>query len=191
MSFPTTNEPPVDAPVPVFVDESGRRRARTRFLARTIVAGAGIYALVVIAGLTGSVSLPGVHLGELARVAPGRARSSPLGPASKVVSLPAALKPGPSTVGAAPSETTSGGSGGAQGTAGPQSGAAGGATAGPTTTQGPTTTSHRATTTTNPSPSTTTSTLPVTTTTKHGPRTSTSHGPPSTTPGQGTGRSNL
>jgi hypothetical protein len=162
----------------VFVDESGRRRARTRVVARTLVGGAGVYVLVVIAGLTSAVSLPGVHLGVLARVAPGREHAGPLGSGSKVLSLPAALKPRPHARAAAPSKTTA-----------PRSGAAPGGSNGSTDPTGTTPgTNDGATTTTRPSSATST-TLAVTTTTKHhGQPTSTSHGPPSTKPGVGKGR---
>src|SRR6476620_10335810 len=89
------SSPPTPPPRSVFLDESGRRRARSRVFARALVGGAGIYVLVVIAGLTSAVSLPGLHLGVLARAAPGREHAGPLGSRSKVLSLPAALKPRP------------------------------------------------------------------------------------------------
>src|SRR5258708_13242177 len=93
MSLPTTSPLPAPPPTSVFVDESGRRRAHARVVARTIVGGAGIYVLIVIAGLTSSVSLPGAHLGLLSHVASGRAHSSRPGAGSKVISLPAPLTP--------------------------------------------------------------------------------------------------
>jgi hypothetical protein len=160
----------------VFVDESGRRRARTRIVARFLVAGAFVYVFVVIAGLTGSVSLPGVHLGELKRAAPGHKRSSALGPGSKVVSLPAALKPRRTEIAAAPIATAPGGAGVAPGAASPTTAGSGATRPTPSTSRGATTT------------------LPplVTTTTKpHGPPTSTTHGPPATKPGLGKGRTKL
>ena len=179
MSVPTS---PQSAPTSVFVDESGRRRARARVVARALVGAAGIYVLVVIAGLTSAVSLPGVHLGVLAQVEPGREHPSRLGRTSKVLSLPAALKGARRGVGAqSPSDTAPGRSTapGANAPRGPNGG---------TETTGGTPKSNDATTTTKPSSATTTS-LPVTTTTKHrGQPTSTSHGPPSTKPGIGKGR---
>jgi hypothetical protein len=194
MSFPTTGPLPPDAPTSVFVDESGRRRARTRIVARFLVAGAFIYVFVVIAGLTGSVSLPGVHLGELKRAAPGDARASALGPGSKVVSLPAALKPRGSKI-AAPAATLSGSPGVAPGATSPTTAGSGASVAGtgptPTTQPGATTTLP---TTTLPGPATT-STPPATTTSRPRGRstttTTTPHGPPSTLPGQGNGRTKL
>jgi hypothetical protein len=166
----------------VFVDESGRRRARTRIVARSLVGAAGIYVLVVIAGLTSAVSLPGVHLGVLAHVAPGREHASRLGERSKVLSLPAALKGAPRAGGApAPSDTPPGRS------TTPQANAPGGSNGGAATT-GSTPSTNDATTTTKPSAATTTSLPVTTTTTSHGPPTSTIHGPPSTKPGIGKGR---
>jgi hypothetical protein len=188
MSLPTTDPLPPDAPTSVFVDESGRRRARTRFVARVLVAGALVYAFVVIAGLTGSVSLPGVHLGELKRAAPGHARASALGPGSKVISLPAALKPRRSNIAAARHAAELAGSGAVSGTTSPSGGAAGPSPGATTTTPG----TSRGATTTLPSPTTTVA--PVTTTTRpHGRPTTTTtpHGPPSTLPGQRKGRAKL
>jgi hypothetical protein len=184
MSVPTTSpqSSPAPAPTSVFVDESGRRRARTRVVARTLVGAAGIYVLVVIAGLTSAVSLPGVHLGVLAQVAPGREHANRLGERSKVLSLPAALKGARRAAGARSPGDASPGRSTAPGAHGP-----GGSNAG-TETTGSTPSSNGATTTTKPSSVTTTS-LPVTTTTRHhGQPTSTSHGPPSTKPGVGKGR---
>jgi hypothetical protein len=187
MSLPTTDSLPPDAPTSVFVDASGRRRARARTVARMLVAAAGIYVLVVLAGLTGSVSLPGVHLGELHRVAGGRAHSSPLGPGSKVLALPKGLGARPSAADGTPSATLTPGTFGATpGATSPVPGRSGSGVVPGTTSQTPGA-GHRPTTTTRPASPTTT--LPVTTTTKrHGPPTTTSHGPPSTTPGQGKGR---
>lgn len=187
MSLPTTGPLPPDAPTPVFVDESGRRRARTRVVARILVAGALVYVLVVIAGLTGSVSLPGVHLGELKRAAPGPARSSALGAGSKVISLPAALKPRRSKIAAAPIATAPGGAGVAPGVTSPPNGSGSGPGATGTTPK----TSPGATTT--PSNPTTTTPLVTTTTKPHGRPTATTtpHGPPSTKPGLGKGRAKL
>jgi hypothetical protein len=178
MSLPTTGPLPSEAPISVFVDESGRRRARTRVVARIIVAAAGIYVLVVIAGLTGSVSLPGVHLGVLGHAATGRAQASRLGPGSKAVPLPAALRP----KGSRPKSTRAlkpphSAPGATSPASGPSIGPAPAApSAGiPAPTAGP-----KAPTTTIP---------PITTTTRaHGPPTSTAHGPPSTKPGVGKGR---
>jgi hypothetical protein len=178
MSVPT-NPPPAPARTSVFVDESGRRRARTRVFARALVGAAGIYVLVVIAGLTSAVSLPGVHLGVLARAAPGREHAGPLGSRSKVLSLPAALKPRPHARAAGQLTPRA-----APRTAGT---APGGAIRGTDTTGSAPGTDNAATTTRPSSPTSTT--LPVTTTTKHrGQPTSTSHGPPSTKPGVGKGR---
>jgi hypothetical protein len=179
MSLPTTDSLPPDAPTSVFVDASGRRRARTRTGARVLVAGAGIYVLVVVAGLTGSVSLPGVHLGELHRVTRGRTHSGPLGPGSKVLALPKGLGARRSSADGTPSATvvTPRASDATPRATSPAPGAAPGTTI---TTPGA---GHRPTT----RPATTT--LPVTSTTKRrGPPTSTVHGPPSTNPGQGKGR---
>jgi hypothetical protein len=181
MSVPTTSpqSSPAPAPTSVFVDESGRRRARTRVVARTLVGAAGIYVLVVLAGLTSAVSLPGVHLGVLAQVAPGREHASRLGERSKVLSLPAALKGARRAAGARSPGDNAPGRSTAPGAHGSNAG---------TETTGSTPSSKRATTTTKPSSVTTTS-LPVTTTTRHhGQPTSTSHGPPSTKPGVGKGR---
>ena len=182
MSLPTTSPLPAPPPTSVFVDESGRRRARARVVARTIVGGAGIYVLIVIAGLTSSVSLPGAHLGLLSHVASGRAHSSRLGAGSKVISLPAALKRRHSTHGARPSGTTAARGGTtAPGATGP---AAGGSNGTSQTTSATTSSGNRSTT-SSPTPTS----QPVTTTTKnHGPPTSTAHGPPSTKPGVGKGR---
>lgn len=189
MSFPTTNPLPPDASIAVFVDESGRRRARTRIVARALVAAAGVYVLIVFVGLTGSVDLPGVHLGELERSAPGRAQTSALGPGSKIVSLPGALKARSGAADAAPSATSPGNSGVAPGAAGPSAGGSDGAAPGAGST--PTTGPGNAPTTTTSAGSTTT--LPVTTTTRlHGPPTSTARGPSTTTkPGQGKGRTQV
>jgi hypothetical protein len=183
MSLPTTNPLPPDAPEPVFVDQSGRRHARTRIVARTIVAGAGIYVLVVIAGLTGSVSLPGAHLGVLRHPASGRANASRLGPGSKAVPLPSALRNKPKSTRAV--ATSPGDSGSAPGATSPlPGGTIGTDPAQPSPGNGTTTTAGPASPTTTP-PS-------VTTTTKaHGPPTSTTHGPPSTKPGLGKGRNKL
>ncbi|MDQ1481740.1 MAG: hypothetical protein QOI44_2601 [Actinomycetota bacterium] len=188
MSFPTTDPLPPDAPTSVFVDESGRRRARTRVVARVLVAGALVYAFVVIAGLTGSVSLPGVHLGELKRAAPGHARSSALGPGSKAISLPAELAPRRSKIAAARRATEQAGAGVAPGTTSPSGGVGGSAPGATTSTPG---TSAGATTTL---PSPTTTVAAVTTTTRpHGRPTTTTtpHGQPSTLPGQRKGQAKL
>lgn len=177
MSVPT-NPPPAPASTSVFVDESGRRRARTRVFARALVGGAGIYVLVVIAGLTSAVSLPGVHLGVLARAAPGREHAGPLGSRSKVLSLPAALKPRPHAraAGQLTPRTAPKSAGTAPVGASRSTDPAGSAPS----TGNPATTTR---------PSSPTTTLPITTTTKHhGQPTSTSHGPPSTKPGVGKGR---
>jgi hypothetical protein len=190
MSFPTTDPLSPDAPTSIFVDESGRRRARARVVARVLVAGALIYVLVVIAGLTGSVSLPGVHLGELKRAEQNPARSNALGPGSKVLSLPAALKPRRSKLAAAPIAAAPGGSGFARGTTSPPGGS--GASAPGVTSTTPST--HPGATTTLPSPTTTPPPLVTTTTTRpHGRPTTTTtpHGPPSTLPGKGKGRAKL
>jgi hypothetical protein len=188
MSLPTTSPLPTDAPESVFVDESGRRRARTRIVARTIVAGAGIYVLVVIAGLTGSVSLPGAHLGVLGGSASGRASASRLGPGSKAVPLPSALRRKHSTTTSTRAVATPPrGLGSAPGATSSLPGGAIGPTHGQPSPGNPTTTTTRPTPTT--TPTTTTTTPPVTTTTKvHGPPTSTVHGPPVTKPGLGKGR---
>ena len=184
MSFPTTGPSTPDAPTSVFVDESGRRRAVARIVARFVVAGAFIYVFVVVAGLTGSVSLPGVHLGELKRAAPGDAHASALGPGSKVVSLPAALKPRRSKLVAAPIATVPGGAHVAPGAPNPP-GATGATGSTPSTSRGATTTL--------PTPTTTATPLVTTTTRPHGRPTTTTtpHGPPSTVPGQGKGRTKL
>jgi hypothetical protein len=182
MSLPTTDSLPPDPSTSVFVDASGRRRARARTGARILVAGAGVYVLFVIAGLTGSVSLPGIHLGELHHAAGGRAQASPLGPGSKVFALPKGLGARRSAVHGTPPATvvTPGTSDAAPSATSPAPGAAPGTTI---KTPGA---GHRPTTTTRPS---TPTTLPVTTTTKRrGPPTTTIHGPPSTKPGQGKGR---
>ncbi|MDQ1449134.1 MAG: hypothetical protein QOC79_2105 [Actinomycetota bacterium] len=187
MSLPTSDPLLRDEPASVFVDESGRRRARTRVVARILVAGALVYAFVVVAGLTGSVSLPGVHLGELKRAAPGHARSSALGPGSKAISLPAALTPRRSKIAAARRATAQASAGVAPGTTSPSGGAGGsapGATASPGTSPGASTTL----------PSPTTTVAAVTTTTRpHGRPTTTTtpHGQPSTLPGQRKGQAKL
>jgi hypothetical protein len=185
MSVPTPRPRP--APRSVFVDESGRRRARARVVMRTLVGCAAIYVLVVIAGLTSSVSLPGVHLGVLAQAPPGREQAGRLGARSKVLPLPAALEPRPLTAGARSTAETS-----------PDGFAAPGAIVtrpsnGVTATTGTPSTNGRATTT---RPALSTTTVPVTTTTTraHGRPTSTTHRPPSTpstNPGVGKGRAKL
>jgi len=178
MSLPTTSPLPADAPTSVFVDESGRRRNRTRFVARAIVAGALLYVLIVIAGLTGSVSLPGVHLGVLGHVTTGRARASRLGPGSKALPLPSELQPkgsrAPRTPLASPSRGTTG--------------SAPGASTGTNPAQLTPSTGNRTATTAGPSSPTTSTPLVTTTTRVHGRSTSTVHGPPSTKPGVGKGR---
>ncbi|MDQ1511268.1 MAG: hypothetical protein QOG50_3112 [Actinomycetota bacterium] len=182
MSLPTTGPLPSEAPISVFVDESGRRRARLRILARTIVAAAGIYVLVVIAGLTGSVSLPGVHLGVLGHAAAGRAHASRLGRGSNAVPLPAALRPKGSTAKSTRARKPSQSAPGATSPAsGPSIGTAPAApSAGiPATTAGP------------KAPTTTTPLVTTTTTKAHGPPTTTAHGPPLTKPGLGKGRVKL
>jgi hypothetical protein len=179
MSFSTTSPPSPDAPTSVFVDESGRRRAHTRLLARAVVAGAGIYVLIVIAGLTGSVSLPGVHLGVLGHAAAGRAHASRLGPKSKTLPLPSALQPKSARARSTPTTKTSPAA----------TTLATDAPTGANPAQGTPGTGNHAIPTTGPSSPTTRSTLPVTTTTTaHGRPTTTAHGPPSTKPGLGKGR---
>jgi predicted lipid-binding transport protein (Tim44 family) len=179
MSLPTTSPLPSDAPTSVFVDESGRRRARTRILARTIVAGALLYVLIVIAGLTGSVSFPGVHLGVLGHVATGRAQASRLGPRSKAVPLPSELRPKASSAKRTPAARPS---------TSATAPAPGASTATNPTQSTPSTGNQTATTAGPASPTTTTTPLVTTTTRAHGRPTSTTHGPPSTNPGVGKGR---
>src|SRR4029077_12311930 len=117
----------------------------------------GIYSLVVIAGLTSAVFLPGVHLGVLARAAPGREHAGPLGSRSKVLSLPAALKSRPHTRAAGHLTPR---------TAPRTAGSAPGGSKGSMDTTGSAPSTDNPATTTRPSSPTSTS-LPVTTTTKH------------------------
>ena len=76
----------------VFVDDTGRRRARFRVVGRIILGLLGVYLAMVIAGLTGSLSLPAVRLGDLGRLPTG-ARRVTLGPSSRETRLPAAFSP--------------------------------------------------------------------------------------------------
>jgi hypothetical protein len=77
---------------PVFVDDSGRRRERVRIAGRVVVVAFAMYGVLVAIALTGSLSLPVVHLGEVGGL-PARVRQSALGRTSQRTPLPAALAP--------------------------------------------------------------------------------------------------
>jgi hypothetical protein len=55
---------------PVFVDESGRRHGRVRLVGRALGGLVALYVVLVLFGLTGSVSLPVVHFGDVPRLGP-------------------------------------------------------------------------------------------------------------------------
>jgi hypothetical protein len=76
---------------PVFVDDSGRRRGRLRIVGRVLVVGLGLYVAVVAAALTGSLSLPVAHLGEVRP--PREVAHGTLGEDARVMPLPRALAP--------------------------------------------------------------------------------------------------
>lgn len=183
---------------PVFVDDTGRRRTRLRLVGRVMVALLGLYAALVIVGLTGSVSFPGVHLAELGRVA-DKTHHVQLGRGSAQIKVPAlagaatanrssATPDRKSTAGSSPARNAS--------SSGPQAPGRTGVIVpvtlpvpATTPTGSPTTVAHgrpsrSATTTTTTAPTATTTSVPgpPTTTRTHG------QGPPTTTsnPGKGT-----
>jgi hypothetical protein len=62
-----TDETPGTGARPVFVDDSGRRRAWLRVAGRAAVVLLAVYAALVAIGLTGNLSFPVVHLGAAGR----------------------------------------------------------------------------------------------------------------------------
>src|SRR4051794_6080365 len=85
---------------PVFVDDTGRRLARVRVLVRAAIAVVGLYVVLVVVGLAGSVSLPALHLVDLGRPATPSTVVPRLGKGSGAAGLPAALGPPASSNGA-------------------------------------------------------------------------------------------
>ncbi|MDQ1461868.1 MAG: hypothetical protein QOI08_3352 [Actinomycetota bacterium] len=182
---PPEKESPLRADTPVFVDDSGRRLARARVVIRGGVVLVGAYVVLVVIGLTGSATLPALHLADLGRLPAPSASAARLGKGSKAVALPAALRPGGSAKGALRSASNAsgrsrashgtaviGGSGSAGGVPTPGSAAPPATT--PTLGNTPTTLPPQTT-------ATTATTVATTTTTRaHGPPTSRPHGPPST-----------
>src|SRR4029079_7226772 len=81
------------ATTPVFVDDSGRRRARLRIVVRIVVGVLGLYVALAAVSLVAPVSFPIAHLGNLG-VLPKHRENATLGPQSKEAALPAALRPG-------------------------------------------------------------------------------------------------
>ena len=182
MSAPEIASEKPGAHTPVFVDDSGRRRARLRIVVRVVVGMLVLYTALAAVSLVAPVSLPIAHLGDLG-VLPRHRQRATLGPLSKEVPLPAALAPSrtgtgdrqtptATTIGTSqtttPSATTPAGVIVPPGQTSPSA-----ATTIPTSRTTPVTTAPGVDTTTTP-PTTgrsSTSTLP--------------HGPPSTTPGKG------
>lgn len=187
MSLPENGSAEPGTHTPVFVDDSGRRRARLRIVVRVVVGILGLYLALAVGSLVVPVSFPIAHLGNLG-VLPRHRQNATLGPQSKEAALPAALQPNAgnpqaptaTTVGtppnSAPGSTTPGG---------------GIVPPGQTTPSATTTipTSQTTTVTTAPPVATTTTPRttgrPTTSTLPHGPSTTGKHGPPSTTPGRG------
>jgi hypothetical protein len=186
MSSPVIASSGPGTPAPVFVDDSGRRRARmrvvVRIVVRIVVGILGLYVALASVSLVAPVSFPVVHLGSLG-VLPRHRQNSTLGPRSKEAPLPAALVQPGAAPGGSKVPTTTGASPGASTPAGVIGPPAGSTTPSPATTI-PTarTTTATATTVAN----TTTTTTPSTTTTRpHGPPTTGTHGPPTSKPGKG------
>ena len=186
MSSPVVAPEASHSGTPVFVDDSGRRRARLRIVVRVVVAVLGLYVVLAAASLVAPVSFPIAHLGNLG-VLPRHRQNATLGPQSKEAALPAALQPSGAAPGNAqlPTGTTIGTSQTfAPGTTTPSGGAVPpGQSTNPSTPS--TNPSSRTTTVTTPTSVTTPTTQPASTTVPHGPPTTGTHGPPSTTPGNG------
>jgi hypothetical protein len=185
------------APVAVFVDDSGQRRTRLRWVGRSLVVLLGLYVLLLAAGLTGSLSLPGVQLTDVGGLRSG-AKKVALGTRSKEVRVPA-LFAGQGVLKAVVPPGTSSGTGRTNGVAG---GVAPGSSvvpirAGATTPAVSTPSASRGTvpprrvpvtsTTVGSVAGPTTTVAPVTTTTMNTPPTTRAHGggPPTSNPGQG------
>lgn len=190
MSLPEVESPEPGAHTPVFVDDSGRRRARVRIVVRVVVGMLGLYLALAVGSLVVPVSFPIAHLGNLG-VLPRHRENATLGPQSKEAALPAALQPSGAGTGTpqVPTATTIGTS--QPSGPGSTTPAGGIVPPGQTTTPSATTipTSGSTTVTTAPSVDTTTTPpttgRPTTSTLPHGPSTTGAHGPPSTTPGKG------
>jgi hypothetical protein len=197
---------PTGTASPVFVDDSGRRHLRVRWVTRALVALLVGYVALTAAGLMGSVSLPIVHVGEVG-VLPAQRRHGHLGAGSRASALPSAIAAGSAIAGlGVPTATT----GAAQSTASASPaapslndrvGRSAVSPGGPTTVQLPVTVSPSTGRSATTVPGTTVATTPrqstSTTSRPHGPSSTpstshvpsstptTSHGPPSTTPGKG------
>ena len=181
---------------PVFVDDTGRRRTRLRAVGRTLVVLAGLYVLLLVGGLTGSLSLPGAHLADVGRIATG-AEKIALGAGSREVRIPAlsssssvASKSSKRTTIASPAASLSGAAHGVAGrgsqpnTATGSPGLATPAVSIPgvsPTTAGPASSSP----TTAGSTATSPTTVPTTTTSVNLPTRTHGHGPPTSVPGKG------
>jgi hypothetical protein len=180
------NESPLRTETPVFVDDSGRRLARARVAVRGVVGLIGLYVALVAIGLTGSATLPALHLADLGRLATPSASAARLGKGSKAVALPSALRDAPANAAARAAQNAAARAAShasARARVAPVGDSPGGAptpgsTSSPTTTPTPgnsTTTSPRTT------PTTATTVATSSTTRPHGPPTTTQpHGPPST-----------
>jgi hypothetical protein len=185
MSLPKAAPPEPGIHTPVFVDDSGRRRARLRIVVRVVVGILGLYLVLATASLVAPVSFPIAHLGNLG-VLPRHRQNATLGPRSKEAPLPPALRPTGGAPGnpQVPTATTIGTS---QTSTPGSTTPAGIVPPGQSTTPATRSTIPTSQTTTAPSSVTTTSTKgrPTATTLPHGPSTTGPHGPPSTTPGKG------
>jgi hypothetical protein len=189
MSSPAAAPPTSDTGTPIFVDDSGRRRARVRVVVRVVVGILGLYVALAAISLVAPVSFPIAHLGKLG-VLPRHRQNATLGPQSKEAALPAALQPSEKGTGGTqvPTARTS-----ATSTPGRTTPSGVVVPPGQTTTpSGATTipTSRTTTATTAPTTDTTATTPPTTgppstTTLPHGSSTTGAHGPPSSTPGKG------
>jgi hypothetical protein len=94
-------EAPGTGAKPVFVDDSGRRRAWVHLAGRGAVVLLAIYVALVAIGLTGSLTFPVVNLGAVGRL-PSPGEPTALGPDSHRTALPAAAAPARPGVGVPP-----------------------------------------------------------------------------------------
>jgi hypothetical protein len=85
-------EAPGTGATPVFVDDSGRRRAWLRVGGRAVVVLLAAYAAFVAIGLAGTLTLPVVNLGEVGRPS-AKARAATLGAGARHAARPAARVP--------------------------------------------------------------------------------------------------
>lgn len=182
-----TDETPGTGARPVFVDDSGRRRAWLRVAGRVAVVLLAVYAALVAIGLTGNLSFPVVHLGAAGRP-PVHLRRTALpgvGPRSALRAAPAPSRPGRGVPAAADQLAGTP----RDGTVEPRAVAV--AAPGETTPSSVATvpavqsgTSQTLTTTTVAAPPTTVTSVPGNT---HGQLTRQGHGPPTSGPGKGKG----